>query len=207
VYEQPAFLEYFDAATPQAELAEINIGSRPARRKPSAGVAALRAIPWQFAWTQTRLLLGAWLGVEEAFERAFERGEAGRVHRMYREWPHFRSVIDLLSMVLAKADPWIAAEYDRQLVPPPLRPIGSELRDRLARAIGGTLAVTGHRELLEENPVLQRSIRVRNPYVDPINFVQVEVLRRLRAGDSDPRLRHAFVVTVNGIAAGMRNAG
>jgi phosphoenolpyruvate carboxylase len=126
---------------------------------------------------------------------------------MYSEWTHFRSAIDLFEMVLAKTDARIAAEYDRQLVPKRLQPIGVELRERLARAVAAVQRVTGHRELLEDNPVLRRSIDVRNPYVDPINLVQVELMRRLRSGDDDERLRHAFMVTVNGIAAGMRNTG
>ena len=207
VYEQPSFPDYLNAATPLPELSDVNIGSRPARRTASTGIESLRAIPWQFAWTQTRLILGAWLGAEEAFERAVDRGEIAQLHAMYCEWPYFRSVLDLFSMVLAKTDARIAAEYDRRLVPPPLQPLGAELRGRLARAIRGVLDVTAHRDLLEENRVLQRSIQVRNPYVDPINLVQVELLRRLRSGSSDDRLRHAFVVTVNGITAGMRNAG
>jgi len=207
VHEQPQFLEYFEAATPLRELSDVNIGSRPARRKPVAGIHALRAIPWQFAWTQTRLILGAWLGAEEAFERGIARGELDQLRTMYRQWPFFRSVLDLLSMVLAKADGRIAGEYDRRLVDPALQPVGAGLRDRLGRAVNGVLSVTDHRDLLEENRVLERSIQVRNPYVDPINLVQVEVLRRLRSGSSDERLKHAFVVTVNGVTAGMRNAG
>jgi phosphoenolpyruvate carboxylase len=207
VAEHQAFLDYFHTSTPQAELAGVNIGSRPARRQDGGGLEGLRAIPWQFAWTQTRLLLASWLGLEEAFERAFERGELESLQTMYREWPHFRSVVDLFEMVLAKADARIAAEYDRQLVPDALRPLGNELRDRLARAVSALLRVTGHTTLLEGNPVLRRSIDVRNPYVDPINLVQIEVVRRLRQGDHDPRLHDAFVVTVNGIAAGMRNTG
>jgi len=207
VMENPAFPEYFRSSTLQAELESINIGSRPARRQPGTGLDGLRAIPWQFAWTQTRLLLASWLGLEEALERAFDRGEGGTLQTMYREWPHFRSSADLFEMVLAKADPRIAAEYDRQLVAESLQPMGQEFRNRLARAVSALLKVTGHRSLLESNPVLRRSIDVRNPYVDPINLVQIEVIRRLRAGDSDPRLRGAFVVTVNGIAAGMRNTG
>jgi phosphoenolpyruvate carboxylase len=207
VYEQPSFTQYMNEATPLRELAGVNIGSRPARRKTSGGLESLRAIPWQFAWTQTRLILGAWLGAEEAFEQATSRGDILRLRAMYRRWPYFRSVVDLLSMVLAKTDAQIAAEYDRRLVSSSLQPLGAELRDRLGRAVRGILEVTAHRDLLEENPVLQRSIRVRNPYVDPINLVQVELLRRLRGGSSDDRLRDAFVVTVNGITAGMRNAG
>jgi phosphoenolpyruvate carboxylase len=207
VYEQPEFLEYFRTSTPQGELAGLNIGSRPARRNVRGGLGSLRAIPWQFAWTQTRLLLASWLGIEEALERAMARGEGEDLRRMYRDWSHFRSVIDLMEMVLAKADARIASEYDRQLVPPSLHPLGEELRARLQRATRALLAVTGHHELLEDNPVLRRSINVRNPYVDPINLLQVELLRRIRSGDADPRLAHALMVTVNGIAAGMRNTG
>jgi phosphoenolpyruvate carboxylase len=207
VYEQPDFLEYFRTSTPQSELTGLNIGSRPARRGPQDGFGALRAIPWQFAWTQTRLLLASWLGIEEALECAIARGQGEELQRMYREWAHFRSVMDLMEMVLAKADARIAAEYDRQLVPPALQALGEDLRGRLARAGCALLSVTGHQELLEENPVLRRSINVRNPYVDPINLLQVELLRRMRGGDTDPRLSHALMVTVNGIAAGMRNTG
>ena len=206
-HERAEFIDYFRAATPLAELEHVNIGSRPARRRAAGGLETLRAIPWQFAWTQTRLILGAWLGVEEALERAFARGEDPRLREMYGRWTHFRSVIDLFEMVLAKTDGRIAAEYERRLVPPELLPIGTELRQRLGRAIEAIGRVTGHRELLEGNPVLRRSIDVRNPYVDPINLVQIEIVRRLRGGGDDPRLRHAFTVTVNGIAAGMRNTG
>jgi len=188
-------------------LAGLNIGSRPARRNPQDGFGSLRAIPWQFAWTQTRLLLASWLGIEEALECASARGQGEELRRMYREWSHFRSVMDLMEMVLAKADARIAGEYDRQLVPPSLHAMGEDLRNRLARAGRALLSVTGHEELLEDNPVLRRSINVRNPYVDPINLLQVELLRRLREGDTDPRLSHALMVTVNGIAAGMRNTG
>jgi phosphoenolpyruvate carboxylase len=206
-YENPAFLDYFRAATPVTELSDINIGSRPAKRRPSGGLATLRAIPWQFAWTQTRLLLGSWLGVEEAFARAHERGEMERLRGMYRSWTHFRSAMDLIEMILAKTDARIAAEYDRRLVDDTLCALGAEIRGRLARAIDALRDVTGHEQLLDENPVLRRSISVRNPYVDPINLVQIELVRRLRQGDNDPRLHDAFVVTVNGIAAGMRNTG
>jgi phosphoenolpyruvate carboxylase len=206
VYEQPRFMEYFHAATPEAELSAMNIGSRPARRKGGGSVESLRAIPWQFAWTQTRLLLGAWLGVEEALERAAARGQDDELRAMYRDWPHFRSAIDLIEMVLAKTDGRIAAEYDRRLVPPELRPIGAEARARLDRAIASVLAITGHTELAETNPVLRRSIDVRNPYVDPINLVQIELLRRARSLQDD-EVRDALRVTINGVAAGMRNTG
>jgi len=206
VYDDPRFIDYFHASTPEAEIAGMNIGSRPARRGGGSSVAGLRAIPWQFAWTQTRLMLGAWLGVEEALGRAFDRGERERLQEMYRQWPSFQSAVDLIEMVLAKADGRIAAEYDRQLVPPPLEALGADLRDRLARAIAAVQAVSGHRELLEASPVIRRSIDVRNPYVDPLNLVQVELLRRMRV-HPDSRVHTALMITVNGIAAGMRNTG
>jgi phosphoenolpyruvate carboxylase len=208
-----AFLRYFREATPESELDLTNIGSRPARR--GAQVRAgeegdsplkLRAIPWQFAWTQTRLLLASWLGVEAI-------GRPTPLHaRMYREWSFFRSAIDLVEMVLAKADARVAAEYDLRLVSPALRPIGEDLRRRLDQAIVSVLGISGHRELVQENTVLRRSIDVRNPYVDPINLVQIELLRRLRQPDPSgtsggTELQAAFVMTVNGIAAGMRNTG
>jgi phosphoenolpyruvate carboxylase len=126
---------------------------------------------------------------------------------MYREWPHFRSVMDLTAMVLAKTDARIAAEYERGSYPTTCSRSAANCASRLARAIRATLDVSRHEDLLEENQVLRRSINVRNPYVDPINLVQIEVLRRMRCGEADDRLRDAFVVTVNGIAAGMRNAG
>ncbi|HEY3056669.1 MAG TPA: phosphoenolpyruvate carboxylase, partial [Thermoanaerobaculia bacterium] len=182
VYETQEFLDYFRAATPEVELSEMNIGSRPARRGAKKGVESLRAIPWQFAWTQNRLLLPSWLGVDDALEMG----------SIPLEWPFFRSTIELIEMVLAKAEAQIAAYYDRLLVPDELKPIGEELRRRLARTIEAVHRVTGHERLLETNRVLRRSIDVRNPYVDPINLVQAEVLRRLRSGDES--LRDAFVV-------------
>jgi phosphoenolpyruvate carboxylase len=206
IYEDPRFVEYFRASTPEPEIGELNIGSRPARRGGGTSVSSLRAIPWQFAWTQTRLMLGAWLGVEEALDRAFARGERDALRAMHREWQYFQSSIGLIEMVLAKADGVIAAEYDRQLVPRGLKPLGKELRKRLQRAIAGVLEITEQGELLESNPVIRRSIDVRNPYVDPLNLLQVELLRRVRQ-NADPRTRAALMVTVNGIAAGLRNTG
>jgi phosphoenolpyruvate carboxylase len=207
VYETPEFLEYFRFATPELELGRMRIGSRPARRRSGGGVASLRAIPWVFAWTQTRLMLPAWLGIGEAVSEAVAEGGRDELRAMYREWPFFRSTMDLVEMVLAKASPGISAYYDARLVPATLRPLGERLRADLQRTIDATLEVTGHTQLLAENPVLRRSIEVRNPYVDPINLVQVEVLSRLRADDDDPALLDAFLVTVNGVAAGMRNTG
>jgi phosphoenolpyruvate carboxylase len=202
VYETPRFIDYFRAATPVAELGAINIGSRPARRGATQGVESLRAIPWQFAWTQNRLLLPSWLGVDDALQA----GDEAMLAAMMEEWPFFRSTVELIEMVLAKAEAKIAAYYDRLLVPDELRDLGERLRERLAITIDLVKRVTGHARLLETNHSLRRSIDVRNPYVDPINVVQAEILRRLRQSPDDA-LREAFVVTVNGIAAGMRNTG
>lgn len=207
VYEQPRFVEYFRTATPEPELRAIHIGSRPAARSSGGGIESLRAIPWQFAWTQTRLLLASWLGVEAALDDALGRGEEAQLHEMYRRWPFFRSTLDLLEMVLAKTDARIAAEYDRRLVPADLQLLGRDLRSKLERATRTVLAVTRHATLVDTNTVLRRAIDVRNPYVDPINLVQIELLDRMRRRDPSEELLRAFIVTVNGIAAGMRNTG
>jgi phosphoenolpyruvate carboxylase len=181
VYDNPGFPEYFRTVTPVAELDALHIGSRPARRTAADELRSLRAIPWQFAWTQTRLLLASWLGTEAMLAGTFTVDDRDEWKRMYRDWPFFTSTLDLMEMALAKADPGIAAVYDRHLVPDELRMLGQDLRDRLQAAIDAVLQITGHARLLENNVVLRRSIDVRNPYVDPINLLQVELLRRLRS--------------------------
>ena len=218
VHDDPNFPPYFAAATPVAELDALQIGSRPARRASGDGLASLRAIPWQFAWMQTRLLLPSWLGAEEIAGDGLTDDDRAMCREMYRTWPFFRSTLDLTAMALAKADAGIAEYYDRQLVPAGLQAVGDELRGRLARATAAVLSITGHSRLLEDNPVLSRSIDVRNPYVDPINLLQVELLRRVREerrtsgervanGGHAGALERALLVTINGIAAGMRNTG
>jgi len=211
VYEQPSFVQYFRTATPEIELSTLPIGSRPARRDQGTkddGVESLRAIPWVFGWTQTRLLLPTWLGAGEALRDELDNGHADLMREMYLDWPFFRSTVDMIETVLAETDAHIAEEYDRRLVRPDLRGVGEDLRRRLQTAIDSVLEVTGHTRLLEHNPVLRRSIEVRNPYVDPINLVQIELLRRLRTDElKNPQVSKAFMITVNGIAAGMRNTG
>jgi phosphoenolpyruvate carboxylase len=207
VYDTPEFIDYFRTATPEPQLEDLTIASRPARRRTGGGVETLRAIPWVFAWTQTRLLLPSWLGVGEAIDQAIGEGASEELAAMYRGWPFFHSTLDLIEMVLAKADARIAAHYEAVLAPPDLHALGTDLRRRLPATAAAVLTVAGRRGLLDDNPVLRRSIDVRNPYVDPINLVQVEVLRRLRQAEGDERLRHAFLITVNGVAAGMRNTG
>lgn len=204
----PRFVEYFRMATPELELGRLNIGSRPARRRANGGIETLRAIPWIFAWTQNRLCLPSWLGVGAALGHAIQAGKVEQLREMYLHWPFFRSTVDLLEMVCAKADPVASAAYDNSLVPEELRPLGAELRQALADTVASLLAVTGHRELMEGYPEGRVSLDARNPYMDPINLLQVELLRRLRAtSEPDAHLWEAFVVTVNGIAAGMRNTG
>ena len=205
--ENEEFIRYFRAATPVAELDGLNIGSRPSRRRASGGLESLRAIPWVFAWTQMRMMAPSWLGVGEALQQAVDDAKLPMLREMYRGWPFFRSTLSLVEMVLAKTAPRIAELYEQRLVPSNLRPLGQDLRRRHTRTVDALLAVTGQERLLEENPVLRRSIDVRNPYVDPINLVQVELLHRLRSSGGDERLRDALLVTINGVAAGMRNTG
>ena len=208
VLQDPRFISYFHTATPAPEMSNLKIGSRPARRTNDGGLESLRAIPWQFAWTQNRLMLPAWLGAGESFQQLLEEGSEEDLKEMCGEWPFFSSTLDLIEMVLAKAEPAIAARYDANLVPQELRPFGRDLRERITQAIRGVLQITGHEFLLQENAVLRRSIDVRNPYVDPINFVQVDILRELRrSGGKNQKLLDALLLTFNGIAAGMRNTG
>lgn len=204
---QDDFPAYFRLVTPEQELGLLNVGSRPSRRGNSGGLETLRAIPWVFAWTQVRLMLPSWLGVGEALNEAIEEGRQEELATLYKEWPLFRSVLDLVQMVLAKADGDIFARYNTVLVPPDMQERGVVLLKRLEATRKAILAITGRNELLEENPVLHRSIKVRNPYVDPLNLLQVELLRRLRGGDEEPATLAALLVTINGVAAGMRNTG
>jgi phosphoenolpyruvate carboxylase len=208
VHREPKFVAYFRAVTPERELGLIHAGSRPARRKASDDVASLRAIPWVFAWNQVRLLLPSWLGVGEALEAALaDPQRAGRVQKMAHAWPFFRSLAGLVSMSLAKGDPAVARMYEQQLVPTELAPIGEELRKRFDAAVAALVRVLGQQELLADEPILKGSVALRNPYIDPLNILQAELLRRVRSGDSDSTLLEALLVTVNGIAAGLRNTG
>ncbi|CAL5419094.1 unnamed protein product [Camellia sinensis] len=207
VYENPEFLAYFHEATPQAELGFLNIGSRPTRRKSSGGIGQLRAIPWVFAWTQTRFVLPAWLGVGAGLKGVCEKGHTEEIKAMYKEWPFFQCTIDLIEMVLGKADINIAKRYDEVLVSDSRQQIGDELRRELLTTEKYVLVVTGHEKLSENNRSLQRLIESRLPYLNPINMLQVEILKRLRRDDDNHKLRDALLITINGIAAGMRNTG
>jgi phosphoenolpyruvate carboxylase len=216
VRREPRFVEYFRSATPEVELGQLNIGSRPARRKKGGGIETLRAIPWIFAWSQNRLCLPSWLGTGRALSEAFEAGHKDTLREMYAEWPFFQSTMDLIEMVLAKSDPEPSEYYDEVLVDESLHPLGADLRKRLQNAVDNVMQVTGHQTLLENFPIVSQGLMLRNPYMDPISRMQVELLRRLRAepesegaagGIVHGEVWEAFVVTVNGIAAGMRNTG
>lgn len=208
VFEEPLFISYFQHATPQEELGNLNIGSRPSRRKATGDVTSLRAIPWIFAWTQTRLVLPAWLGVGEALMAAASSGKRGVLRDMYEHWPFFQSLVDLIEMVMSKADMRIAALYDAVLVDDPAeKAMGEALRRRYTDTVEAVQMVTGHSRLCDNNPTLRRLIEMRNPHVDPINVMQVEILRRLRRQPDNEQLRDALLLTINGVAAGMRNTG
>lgn len=209
VFKNPTFLSYFKKATPEGEIGNLNIGSRPSRRnKGSTSVKDLRAIPWIFAWTQNRLVLPAWLGIGEALDKEIAKGNLHVLRDMYANWPFFQSTVDLIEMVLAKADGSIAKAYDDVLVSnEEERSLGVELRKRLDQTAEKILLVSGHEKLCENHRILRHLIDKRRPFLEPINLLQVEILRRLRENPSNIRLREALLITMNGIAAGMRNTG
>lgn len=211
VRENPDFVPYFRAVTPEEALGRLPLGSRPAKRRQEGGVESLRAIPWIFAWTQIRLMLPAWLGSGEAFATRLEE-ESGlqRLQEMRQHWPFFGTYLDMLEMLLAKADIEIAAYYEHRLVDEPsLKALGQQLRDRLRRLHGVLLEILDQQELLEGTPLIRQAIEVRNPYIDPLHGLQAELLQRNRDADGaiSPALARALMVTMAGIAAGLRNTG
>jgi len=209
VKETDKFVEYFRSATPERELGMLALGSRPARRNVGGGVESLRAIPWIFAWTQMRLLLPAWLGSDHALRTAIDDGKSSVLKAMLNQWPFFETHIDMLEMVLAKVDPDIASYYDERLVNAELQPMGQMLRKRVAKIINLINELKEQDELLRDNPVFQHSLKVRNPYTDPLHFMQVELLFRERSdGEVNKEIvERALKVTMAGVAAGMRNTG
>ena len=210
VRETPGFIEYLRASTPIAEIAALNIGSRPASRRASERLEDLRAIPWVFSWSQCRLMLPGWYGFGSAVEAWLgERsGTLDELREMQRSWPFWRAVLSNMDMVLAKSDLGIASRY-AELVPD--AKLRAEVFGRISAEWQRTrrflLEITGQAELLADNPGLARSIRNRFPYLDPLNHLQVELLRRYRAGGTDERTRRAIHLTINGVAAGLRNSG
>ena len=221
VHDDPRFVPYFRAVTPELELRRLALGSRPAKRHVSGGVESLRAIPWVFAWTQMRFMLPAWLGTGKALMDVTEQGQQVLLQEMQKNWTFFRMLMDMQEMVLAKVDSRVAAYYEHRLlsvVPAKgtdtdssqasLMALGEELQAGLAQAIEAIKKISGH-ELLHNNPALQGSIMRRNPYIDPLHITQVELMRRLReqADGEEPLLEQGLMVSIAGIAAGLRNTG
>lgn len=212
VYETPGFADFFFSATPIREIAELNIGSRPASRKASQRIEDLRAIPWSFSWGQCRLTLNGWYGFGSAVEAFLAAGErkvqAALLQKMYRQWPFFRALLSNMDMVLAKSDLALASRY-AELVPDTRlrRRIFGLMEAEWQRTVDALALVTGERQRLAGNSSLARSIRHRFPYIDPLHHLQVELVRRWRAGSADERERRGIHLAINGIAAGLRNTG
>jgi phosphoenolpyruvate carboxylase len=211
VYETEGFVRFFRESTVVGEIANLNIGSRPASRKASDRIEDLRAIPWVFSWAQCRLMLPGWYGFGSAVASWLGRHPSDgleRLQAMYREWPFFQMLLSNMDMVLTKSDIAIASRYAELVADAALRErIFSRLRSEWQGSIEALLAITGQNQLLEGNPLLARSIRNRFPYLDPLNHMQIELLKRYRRGDADEDVVTGIHLTINGIAAGLRNSG
>jgi len=202
----PNFVEYFRQATPEPELASLPLGSRPARRRTGVGIETLRAIPWIFAWSQSRLVLPAWLGAGSALTSAVENGQLNRLREMRDQWPFFASRLSMLDMVYAKSDLVINSLYDDTLVREELRSLGSDLRQQLSADIQSLMEILDVDTLMASDPWGLESIGLRNVYTAPLNLVQIELLRRVRENESES-VQRALMVSIAGVAAGMRNTG
>jgi phosphoenolpyruvate carboxylase len=215
VHETPGFVEWFRAATPISELGELNIGSRPPSRKAGTSIADLRAIPWVFSWSQARIMLPGWYGTGSALESWIEGDSAGdsadrlaRLQELHRIWPFLRTVLSNMGMVLAKTDLGLAARYAELVPDEDLRArVFDQITAEHERTCRMLLAVTGDDHLLADNPSLARSIRNRFPYLEPLHHLQVEMLRRRRAGEDDELTSRNIHLTINGIATALRNSG
>lgn len=209
ILDDPDVVTYFEQSTPVAELEQAKIGSRPSRRSASTNLTDLRAIPWVFGWTQSRLLMPAWFGVGFALGEFLERpGSLELLQVMTHELPLFIDLLRNVELALGKVDLATARLYSSLVEDAVLRERIFDMMDaEFHRTVRALLAITGQKELLESNPVLARSIRLRNPYVDPMHLIQVDLLRRKRAGEETPEVNRAIAATISGIAAGLRNTG
>lgn len=204
------FVPYFRVATPEQELGKLPLGSRPAKRKPQGGIESLRAIPWIFAWAQTRLVLPSWLGVMRAIDSVKTPENEKVVNEMFSEWPFYRSRLSMLDMVFHKADPRISEAYDERLVPKELKHFGEALRSELKESISSLLAITGDDDIMKNDPQGKESMEIRAAYLQPLHYLQIELLDRIRKAGDDAQntsLERAMMVTIAGIAIGMRNTG
>ncbi len=210
VHETPGFVDYFKASTPVGEIGSLNIGSRPTSRKPTTSISDLRAIPWVLAWSQSRVMLPGWYGTGTAFEQwiAEEDGRLEVLQDLYRRWPFFRTVLSNMAQVLAKSDMGLAARYAELVDDEALR---SRVFDKIVAEHERTIRmhglITGHDDLLADNPALARSVFNRFPYLEPLNHLQVELLRRYRAGDTDELVQRGILLTMSGLATALRNSG
>jgi phosphoenolpyruvate carboxylase len=211
VYETAGFERYFWESTVIGEIATLNIGSRPASRTPTRSIEALRAIPWVFSWAQCRLMLPGWYGFGTAVKTwlaAHPEDGLSVLQAMHAEWPFFQTLLSNMDMVLAKSSLAIASRYAALVTDAALREaVFQRIRAEWQASTEALLAILGHGALLEGNPLLARSLRHRLPYLDPLNHLQVELLRRHRASDRDERVLRGIQLTINGIAAGLRNTG
>ncbi len=211
VYNTDGFLDYFKQSTVISEISSLNIGSRPASRKANWTIEDLRAIPWVFSWAQSRVMLPGWYGFGTAvatLRTRLSEPELQDLQAMAKQWPFFNTMLSTLNMVLAKADMAIASRYAAMVEDAALRDkVFGRIAAEHARAVEGLLWLTGQQELLADNPLLKRSIEARFPYVDPLNHVQVELLRRHRQGELDERVARGVHLSINGIATGLRNSG
>ena len=205
VYGERTFSLFFRQMTPVSEIATLNIGSRPASRSKSDRIEDLRAIPWVFSWAQARVMLPGWYGVGSAFANS---ADTGLLRQMYQSWPFFRTTLDNMAMVLAKSDMSIASRYSELVADEHSRHhLFGLIRDEWQRTHDALLVVTGESRLLERNRDLENSIRLRLPYIEPLNHLQVELLKRFRAGETGPKVTDGIHLTINAIATALRNSG
>ena len=215
VYETPGFAQYFFDATPIQEISKLNIGSRPASRKPGQRIEDLRAIPWGFSWGQCRLTLPGWFGFGSAVEEFLKdpkmrnnKQALNLLQKMYQDWPFFRTLLSNMDMALAKSDLALASRYGELVEDAKLRKrIFSAIEDEGHKTVHALNLLTGDKVRLARNPALARSIRHRFPYIDPLHHLQIELVRRYRSGKHDERVQRGIHIAINGIAAGLRNTG